>query len=529
MKIATRQPNLPPNAAGQDCRFFASGRCRRGTACAFRHDAATATTAAAATKKKKKKKKKKPPPELQLCGPNELCEKLGAALLSQWSGQGMHRAHTHNFHARKAVMNPQAVSQLLELLPEGGVLDPFAGSGATLIEAMLAGRAAHGYDISPLAVGIARGHCWRPVLAQLQTLRDAVAAVVVALAEAEGDAAAASDWESGNSEQEEQVWDRAHRFVSEQVRGCTDAAVSEALWFLLSHEELYSWPAWRRWRPLSWRFERTAARYEEQLLSLVAAVPEGTPQARVQLADACGDATAVAVAAEGLAGVVTSPPSPAVFNYVADDSHACTRGGLAALVLSQHQQQQRQLCSGSVAHADVAHELRALELGSIEQRERLLSSTASTPAAAAAVAGSCSDDNSSAVEEQAAGEGDAFTAKWQLGTEAWLETVTASLRDGGRIAMLIGDNASIDVLDSVTRASATISARLLEKGARYGLRLLASASVVEDSRRPWGSEKKRNYRREHTILLERVAHSAGGGGDDDDMMRAATAVGDVPE
>ena len=68
---------------------------------------------------------------------------LGAALLCQWRGNGLHKSYTHGFHSRKAVMNPFAVSQLLQLLPgQGAIIDPFVGSGTTVIEVLLAGRAA---------------------------------------------------------------------------------------------------------------------------------------------------------------------------------------------------------------------------------------------------------------------------------------------------------------------------------------------------------------------------------------------------
>ena len=65
------------------------------------------------------------------------------------------------------------VSELLPLLPgRGAILDPFVGTGATMLEVMLAGREARGHDLSPLAVGIARYHCWRPSLARGLELRE---------------------------------------------------------------------------------------------------------------------------------------------------------------------------------------------------------------------------------------------------------------------------------------------------------------------------------------------------------------------
>lgn len=68
------------------------------------------------------------------------------------------RAHVHGFHAYPARAHPVTVRRLVEdLVPEGGVvLDPFCGSGTTLVEAMLAGRAALGTDLNPIAVMLAR-------------------------------------------------------------------------------------------------------------------------------------------------------------------------------------------------------------------------------------------------------------------------------------------------------------------------------------------------------------------------------------
>lgn len=68
------------------------------------------------------------------------------------------RAHVHGFHAYPARAHPVTARRLVEAYcpPDGTVLDPFCGSGTILIEAMLAGRAAIGTDLNPLAVMLAR-------------------------------------------------------------------------------------------------------------------------------------------------------------------------------------------------------------------------------------------------------------------------------------------------------------------------------------------------------------------------------------
>lgn len=68
---------------------------------------------------------------------------------------------THGFHAYPARMHPVLVRELLARFTEPGqlVLDPFAGSGTVLIEAMVAGCRAQGVDLSPLASRVAEQQC----------------------------------------------------------------------------------------------------------------------------------------------------------------------------------------------------------------------------------------------------------------------------------------------------------------------------------------------------------------------------------
>lgn len=180
-------------------------------------------------------------PELEYSGDPEIARQLGSALLTQWRGDGRRRGQTwtHGFHPSKALMEPLCVSQLLELLPgSGAVLDPFAGSGTTMIEAMVAGRAAVGCDLSPLSVGVARQHCWRPSRSTLDELRSVIADDVVAALEREEEA----------MEDTVEIA-RAKILVAEALDAAgASAEVAAAAWFLLSFEELYVWPSWRKVR-----------------------------------------------------------------------------------------------------------------------------------------------------------------------------------------------------------------------------------------------------------------------------------------
>ncbi len=65
---------------------------------------------------------------------------------------------SHNFHAFAAKFPPQLPRTLIENLTDEGdiVLDPMVGSGTAIVEALLLGRHAIGFDIDPLAVHLSR-------------------------------------------------------------------------------------------------------------------------------------------------------------------------------------------------------------------------------------------------------------------------------------------------------------------------------------------------------------------------------------
>lgn len=71
---------------------------------------------------------------------------------------------THGFHAYPARMHPETARRAIEAFPGGAVLDPFVGSGTTAVEAVRAGRAFTGIDISkvPLEIAWTRTRVGRP-------------------------------------------------------------------------------------------------------------------------------------------------------------------------------------------------------------------------------------------------------------------------------------------------------------------------------------------------------------------------------
>jgi hypothetical protein len=80
---------------------------------------------------------------------------VAALLRDGLVGGGPVERATHGFHTYPAGLHPDAARALLTAAP-GPVLDPFCGGGTVLVEALLAGRAALGLDISAVAVLVAR-------------------------------------------------------------------------------------------------------------------------------------------------------------------------------------------------------------------------------------------------------------------------------------------------------------------------------------------------------------------------------------
>src|SRR5262245_61037304 len=92
---------------------------------------------------------------ITLSGDVRHARRLGEALGAR--GEEAARSLTHGFHSYPARFHPLLCRQLLDDLPAGmTVLDPFVGSGTTLIEAVLRGAHTEGVDLNPLAVELTR-------------------------------------------------------------------------------------------------------------------------------------------------------------------------------------------------------------------------------------------------------------------------------------------------------------------------------------------------------------------------------------
>lgn len=84
---------------------------------------------------------------------------VAALLVKAWrsiAGEG--RRLTHGIHAYPARLHPDVVRFLIEQFSQPGdiVVDPFAGSGTTLVESLALGRRAFGSDVNPIANAIER-------------------------------------------------------------------------------------------------------------------------------------------------------------------------------------------------------------------------------------------------------------------------------------------------------------------------------------------------------------------------------------
>jgi len=82
-----------------------------------------------------------------------------AVLREPWEYTEADTQHlTHNIHRYSGKFIPQIAGRVIGLVTQPGelVVDPYCGSGTTLVEAALLRRRALGLDLNPLAVLIAR-------------------------------------------------------------------------------------------------------------------------------------------------------------------------------------------------------------------------------------------------------------------------------------------------------------------------------------------------------------------------------------
>lgn len=240
------------------------------------------------------------------------------------------RAHVHGFHSYPARMHPETASRLVRAFspPGGTVMDPFCGSGTVLVEARLAGRAAIGSDLSPLAVRLAGLKAEGRDKARRDLLRRAVARVVEASEERTRQRVGASR----RYEHEDVAAFAPHVLLEldglshaidqepDDVRGELGLVLSSILTKLErrsgdSVKDLLNKKVPRKFA--THMFERRADELLRQLSQYERKLPSPQPAARVVSADARRLAH-VEDASVDL--VVTSPPYPGTYDYL--DHHA---------------------------------------------------------------------------------------------------------------------------------------------------------------------------------------------------------------
>ncbi len=110
-------------------------------------------------------------------GAPHLADALAAALAGGRNDDIIKDSLTHPLHSYPARMHPATARALVELCFETEhveprvVLDPFCGSGTTLVEGRAAGLDVIGSDLNPLAVRIASAKVWKAELPRLDAFR----------------------------------------------------------------------------------------------------------------------------------------------------------------------------------------------------------------------------------------------------------------------------------------------------------------------------------------------------------------------
>ena len=208
---------------------------------------------------------------------------------------------THWIYPYKGKFHPQMVRAILNILgarPGWTVLDPFSGSGTTVLECQLLGVDAIGVEISPLCAMLAR------VKTQSWCHAQAIAAAVQALTREEAadpERVSASQW------QPREVAD----FV-EIARMVTFSDVS------------------RRRRRADVYFGRNLRAMLQSVEDMARAIErfQVTP-GRVDVHDGdCRDLASLGIGPGSIDAVVTSPPYSIALDYVENDEHALRAMGL---------------------------------------------------------------------------------------------------------------------------------------------------------------------------------------------------------
>ncbi len=110
-------------------------------------------------------------------GVRELAEGLMAALRAPNVDVDVAESLTHPLHSYPARLHPATARVLVDIVAAGRpgtplIVDPFCGSGTTLVEARAAGLRSVGVDLNPLAVLVAHAKTWTAPNRRRSDMRD---------------------------------------------------------------------------------------------------------------------------------------------------------------------------------------------------------------------------------------------------------------------------------------------------------------------------------------------------------------------
>ncbi|GMI44175.1 hypothetical protein TrCOL_g5498 [Triparma columacea] len=423
------------------------------------------------------------------------------AVLEQWWSPLSRPIYTYNFHPRPALMNPSCISTLISsVLPppstspktpppqtRSKILDPFCGTGTTLLTSILKGHDAYGVDCSPHAVGISM------VQTMVTTERERQEIEVYISGHCD-------DHISSDDVGPDSKTYPTPTFPSKSPHPPHphDSKLELVFRYVLDYECRVPFETWRR--PLSFpsRLRKTGVRLVNRLNELAEKCgrdeeteKKTEPNVEVHLGDARYLDCVFLNGGEEVFfdGLVTSPPYPGVYDYRVDDDE----GGGGKSVLGEYVEVIMGRGGGEEGGKDSCHE------GEGDGREEMGGEIGSK----GGEIGSKKASLEASLED--------FTEQWIRDTSMWLEAAFRRLRLGGRAALLVGDNMGIDSFDVIVRAAEIVNGREEAKKGGWRIAVMANAKVVEgDGRRPWGKHK-RNFRTEHCTLLEKRVLGGGEG------------------
>lgn len=285
---------------------------------------------------------------------------------------------THGFHTFPARFHPRLARRLLEdVAPGARILDPFVGSGTTLVEAAVVGAAGLGVDLNPLAVWLSRLKAQRWSEGKRRTLAratDAVTARVLEEVRASRRRSAASTARRGPRFDDPRYYPphvfrelMALRLAIEDVGRALAGDERQALLLLFS-SIIMKFSRLRadtdaaiveRQTPRGAPTRLLARRAEEllrRLAELAARIPPGTPVPDVRL----GDARRLAhVSTASVDLIVTSPPYLGTYDYAGHHARRFAWLGLDPAPLLAGEMGARRASTGHDALADWRHDVQS--------------------------------------------------------------------------------------------------------------------------------------------------------------------------